>query len=75
MNVAATELFALTLTVHVVALPVHPPLHPVKEDPAAGVSVSVTCTPASKLDVQFCGQLIPVGALVIVPEPVLLTVN
>ena len=75
MNAAVTWLFALTLTVHVVVVPVHPPLHPVKEDPAAGVSVSVTCTPASKFPVQFCGQLIPVGALVMMPEPLLLTVN
>ena len=75
MNVAVTELAALTFTVHVVAFPVHPPAHPVKEEPAAGTSVSVTCTPESKFAVQSCGQLIPVGALVMVPDPVLLTVN
>jgi hypothetical protein len=75
MNVAVTELFALTLTAQVVELPVHPPVHPVKEDPAAGTSVSVTCMPASKFAAQSWGQLIPAGELVIVPEPVLLTVN
>ncbi len=75
MKVAVTELFVLTFTVQVAVLPVQPPVHPVKEDPAAGTSVSVTCTPESKLAVQSCGQLIPVGVLVIVPEPVLLTVN
>lgn len=75
MNVAVTELAALTFTVQVVALPAHPPLHPMNEDPAAGASVNVTCAPASKFAVQSCGQLIPAGVLVIVPEPVLLTVN
>src|SRR5439155_3628020 len=54
-----------------------PPLQPVKVEPAAGAAVSVTAVPLVKLAAQVAPQLIPAGALVMVPLPVpaLLTVS
>jgi len=56
-------------------VPVHAPLHPPKEKPAAGVAVNVTCVPAGKVLVQVVPQLIPAGLLVTVPEPDVVTVT
>ena len=50
-------------------VPVHAPLHPPKEEPAAGVAFNVTCVPAGKVSVQFVPQLIPAGVLVTAPVP------
>src|SRR5438067_1438116 len=70
VNVAVTAVAAVRVTVHV-PVPVHaPPLQPVKADPAAGVAVSVTTVPSSKVDEQTPGQPMPGGLLVTVPEPV-----
>jgi hypothetical protein len=44
-NPAVTDLAAFIVTVQVVAVPEHEPLHPVNTDPAAGVAVSVTDEP------------------------------
>jgi len=45
------------------------PLHPAKNDPAAGVPVSVTTCPKANGALQVLPQLIPAGLLVIVPLP------
>jgi len=50
-------------------VPLHAPPHPAKDEFAAGVSVSVTCVPASKLALQVCPQLMPDGLLVTLPVP------
>jgi hypothetical protein len=50
-------------------LPVHAPLQLVKLQPAAGVSLSVTDAPPSKLALQVTPQLIPDGVLLTEPLP------
>lgn len=72
-NVAVTVELAVSLTVHVV--PEHAPPHPVKLEPELAVAVSVTEVPWSKFAEQVVGQLIPLGLLVMVPLPVVVTVN
>jgi hypothetical protein len=44
-NPAVTDLAVVIDTVHVVAVPEHEPLHPVKIEPSPGVAVSVTEVP------------------------------
>ena len=68
-NEAVTELFPFTATVQVVVAPAQLPVHPAKEEVAVAVSVSVTWAPEAKFAVHVCGQLMPTGALVTVPEP------
>ena len=75
MNAALTELFAFSKTEHVALVPKQPPLHPANEYVLAGAAVRVICVPASKFALQTCGQLIPAGALVTVPDPVSFSVN
>ncbi len=72
-KVAVTALAAVILVVHVVAVPTQAPLQPEKLNPAAGVAVSVTEAPSAKLAEQVGPQVMPAGALVIVPEPDLST--
>jgi hypothetical protein len=70
LNDADTLVVAVTVTVHVLAVPEQlPPLHPLKKLLAAGFSVSVTCVFGAKLAEQVPGQLIPDGLLVTVPVP------
>ena len=58
-------------------VPEQAPDHPVKVDPAAGVSVRLTEVPLLKFALQVPGQLMPAGLLVTVPapDPVTLTDN
>lgn len=70
MNVAVTEDAAVRLTVQVVAVPVQPPLHPVRLEPGAGDAVSVTELPTSKAPTQAAPHEMPAGVDVTVPEPV-----
>jgi hypothetical protein len=60
--VAVTEVLELIVTVQVGDVQEHPPDHPVKIEPAAGLAVRVTAAPALKL--------VPVGLLLTVPVPV-----
>ncbi len=46
------------------------PLHPANVEPDAGAGMSVTEVPSSYISVQSLPQLIPVGLVVTVPEPV-----
>jgi len=69
VKVAVTVVAAETVTVHG-SVPLHPPpVQPVKAEPAAGRAVSVTVVPLAKLAEQVAPQVIPMGLLVTVPEP------
>ena len=69
VKVAVTVVAAETVSVHG-SVPLHPPpLQPVKAEPAAGLAVSVTAVPLAKLAEQVAPQVIPMGLLVTVPEP------
>ncbi len=57
------------MTIHVLAVPEHAPLQPVKEDPAAGAAVKVTAVPVVNAVEQAVPQEMPAGALVTVPLP------
>jgi hypothetical protein len=69
LNVAVTDAATESVTVHA-AVPLQAPDHPAKLDPDAGVAVSVTVVPLSKLAEHVCPQLMPAGLLVTVPVPV-----
>src|SRR5687767_8492223 len=45
------------------------PFQPENVEPAAGVGVKVTTVPVGKLALQVPPQLMPLGALVTVPDP------
>src|SRR5262249_57176669 len=68
-KLAVTDVAAFTVTVHAVAVPVQPPLQPVKVEPAAGAAVKVTDVPLAKDAEQVVPQEIPEGLLVTVPLP------
>src|SRR5262245_33607023 len=68
LNVAVTEVLAFSVTAQPPA-PAQAPLQPWKSDPVAGVAVSVTLVPLTKLCAQALPQLMPVGELVTVPLP------
>jgi|SRR5215813_8162143 len=57
----------LIVTVQVV--PEQAPLQVTKVEPAAGAAVKVTVFPVGKLALHVFPQLMPLGALVTVPEP------
>jgi hypothetical protein len=68
LNVAVTEVAALTVTTQV-PVPEQAPLQPAKEDPAAGEAVRVMAVPGVTDCEQVAPQLMPAGLLVTVPEP------
>jgi hypothetical protein len=74
VNVAVTDSAALIVTVQI-PVPVQAPLHPAKLQPEAGVAVSITEVPLSKVVEQTPGQVIPDGLLVTVPLPAIVTFN
>jgi hypothetical protein len=69
LKVAVTCWLAPSVRLQVGLLPLQPPVHPVKEEFAAAVSVSVTWVPLAKLVLQVGAQLIPPGLLATVPLP------
>jgi hypothetical protein len=70
VNVAVTDVAALTVTVQT-PVPAHPPpLQPENVEPAAGVAVKVTTVPLVNAVEQVAPQEMPAGALVTVPLPV-----
>ena len=77
LKVAVTCWLVLSVSVQVGLLPLQPPVHPVKDELAAAVSVSITWVPFAKLALHAVPQLMPAGLLLIVPVPVPagLTVN
>ena len=68
-NPAVTDRAAVIDNVQVVAVPEHEPLHPVNTDPAAGVAVSVTEVPLSRVAEQAAPQSMPPTLDVTVPAP------
>jgi hypothetical protein len=66
-KVAATLVFPFSVTVQVLAIPVHGLPQPKKPQAVSGVAVRVTCVPELKLLLQVEPQLIPEGELVTVP--------
>lgn len=74
LNCAVTCRGACMLSVHT-PVPVQSPLQPAKEEPEAGVAVSVTLLPSAKVALHVGPQLIPPTELLTVPlpEPLLLT--
>jgi hypothetical protein len=71
LNVAVTVVAALSVTVHVVAVPLQlPPDHPPKVEPVLAASVSVTAISLLNVALHVLPQLIPAGLLVTVPNPV-----
>jgi hypothetical protein len=68
-NVAETDAAAFIVTVQA-PLPKQAPLHPVKPDPASGVTVKLTTVPLAKAAEQLAPQEMPAGELVMVPVPV-----
>jgi hypothetical protein len=70
-KVAMTVVSAVTASEQVGLLPAHPPDHPEKVEPAAGVAVSVTVWPCMKSAEQVGPQLtaLVVSLTVPLPEP------
>jgi hypothetical protein len=68
-KLAVTCWLALSVNVQVELLPLQLPVHPVKDEFAAAVSVSITWVPFAKLALHAVPQLMPAGLLLIVPPP------
>jgi hypothetical protein len=64
---AATLVFAFSVTVQLVAIPLHAPLQPVSPQPKSGVAVSVTWVIGEKPALQVEPQSMPDGELVTLP--------
>jgi hypothetical protein len=76
LNLADTLVFPFTVTVQVLASPLHAPPQPKNPQAKAfGVAVRVTFCPGVKLSLQTEPQLMSGGELVTVPAPVLLMVR
>jgi hypothetical protein len=77
VNVAVTLRAAVMLTVHVVLVPVHAPLQPVKVERVVVTAAKVTLVPLGKLTLQVAPQYTPAGleAMRPLPLPVLVTVS
>ena len=69
VNVAVTDVAALTVTTQVPVPLQPPPDQPVKLEPADGAAVKVTTLPKLYGEVQVTPQLMPAGAEVTVPAP------
>src|SRR5450755_266456 len=73
-KVAVTAAAAESVIVHA-PVPLHAPPQPEKIEPAAGVSVSVTCVFCANTATHVDGQLMPAGLLVTVPLPETVTLS
>ena len=73
MNVAVTDRFTSIMIEQLV--PLQSPLHPEKIEPTPGVAVKATVVPGAKPKLQVPGQDIPLGLLVTVPAPFLVTAS
>src|SRR5206468_2872653 len=68
-KVGVTVVAAVTVTTQESVPEQVPPLQPVKTEPAAGVAVSVTTVPLTKVAVQVGPQSMAAGVLDTVPAP------
>lgn len=68
LNEALTDSLPLTVSVHE-PVPLHAPDHPANAEFVPAVAVSMTSVPGLNAALQVVPQLIPTGALVIVPRP------
>jgi hypothetical protein len=68
LNVGVTVSAAVIITLQEL-VPEQAPLQPAKVKLPLALAVSVTFVPLAKVAVQVVGQLMPAGALVIVPAP------
>ena len=75
LNFAVTLSLALSVTTQVEPVLQLPPVQPAKDEPLAGVAVSVTEVAGAKLALQVCPQLMPEGLLLTVPLPMPLKVT
>jgi hypothetical protein len=73
-KVATTLCTALMFSTQL-PVPLQAPLQPVNSHPTLGAALSVTCWPATKLALQVAPQLMPLGMLVTVPDPLSVTVS
>jgi hypothetical protein len=69
VNVAVTDVSALSVTTHVLVPEQPPPLQPVNVEPAAGVAVSVTTVLSAKGAEHVAPQVMPAGELETEPDP------
>ena len=69
-NIAFTLTDPAPATLHALVPLHHPPDHPLKADPDAGVAVRVTVAPLGKVAEHRVPQFMPVGLLAMVPAPV-----
>src|SRR5207248_1111168 len=74
-NAAVAVCAPPTVTLQVLAVPLHTPPQPLNCEPLAGVAVSVTWLPGVKLSLQTLPQSMSLGELVTLPLPVLLIVR
>jgi hypothetical protein len=58
-KLAAMLMFAFSVTVQLLAIPLHAPLHPASPQPRPALAVNVTWVPAAKLALQTEPQSIP----------------
>jgi len=70
LNVAVTDVAALSVTTQGAVPEQPPPLQPANVEPRTAEAVKVTCAPLAKFAEHAVGQLIPDGVLVTVPVPV-----
>jgi hypothetical protein len=68
LNVAVTEVLAFRVTLQV-DVPPHAPDQPENTEPDLGIAVSVMDVPLENLALHETAQLMPVGLLVMVPDP------
>src|SRR5580704_8049062 len=73
-KIALTDSAAFIATMQL-PKPLQAPLQVLKLQPLAGAAVNVTCDPPVNVPLHVDGQLMPVGLLVTVPLPVMLTVR
>jgi hypothetical protein len=66
---AFTDREAVIVTVHVMAVPLHAPDHPLNTYPLVGTAVKVTDVPWVKFDAHWLGHWIPGGLLETLPVP------
>ena len=68
-KLAATLVFAFSVIVQLLAMPLQAPLQPASPQPGAAVALSVTVLPRGSRALHVPPQLIPASEAVIIPLP------